>query len=130
MSYFALINNPADNVRLQLIINTDKAVDISTAKGVLKFKTLAETTEVGTEISATTVSATTQYYWTTFVRGNVSNGSSNCAYYAIYTSKLAAVNVRVAAYTPYDNTVNYPTSSSTLYTLNILYSISYTLNIL
>lgn len=39
---------------LQLIINTDKAVDISTAKGVLKFKTLAETTEVGTEISATT----------------------------------------------------------------------------
>lgn len=66
------------------------------------------------EISATTVSATTQYYWTTFVRGNVSNGSSNCAYYAIYTSKLAAVNVRVAAYTPYDNTVNYPTSSSTV----------------
>lgn len=66
------------------------------------------------EISAKTISATTQYYWTTFVRGNVSNSSSNCAYYAIYTSKLAAVNVRVAAYTPYDNTVNYPFSSSTV----------------
>lgn len=66
------------------------------------------------EVSAKTISATTQYYWTTFVRGNVSNGSSNYAYYAIYTSWPVTINVRVAAYTPYDNAVNYPTSTSTV----------------
>lgn len=65
------------------------------------------------EISATTISATTQYYWTTFIKGSGYYGNAY-SYYAVYTARPVTFNVRVVAYTPFENAVNFPTSYSTV----------------
>lgn len=65
------------------------------------------------EISATTVSATTQYYWKTFIKGSGYYGNAY-SYYAVYTARPVTFNVRVVAYTPFDSSVNLPSSYSTV----------------